>query len=89
MPKGQHLSNHQRGIVKRYYDNRDTIMANKLAELVSDLALCESEKKAASLWKRVEKALAGAKVEPKRIARIVEDRDVKELAKLAGELASG
>ena len=89
MPKGQHLSSHQRGIVKRYYDNRDTIMANKLAELVSDLALCETEKKAASLWKRVEKALAGAKVEPKRAAGIVEQRDVKELAKLAGELASG
>ena len=51
MAKGQYLSNYQQGIVKRYYDNQDTLVVTKLAELSSELYLCDDAKKAATLWK--------------------------------------
>jgi hypothetical protein len=86
MAKGQHLSGYQRGIVKRYYENRDSIMATKLGELVSELYLAEG-KKASGLWTRVETALTAMKVEPKRIERVVGAKDLEGLARLVGELS--
>lgn len=85
MAKGQHLSSHQRGIVKRYYENRDSIMAQKLGEIVSELYLAEA-RKADGLWKRARTALETCKVEPKRIEAVVGAKDLKGLAKLVGEL---
>jgi len=86
MAKGQDLSRHQRGIVNRYYDNRDTIMAQKVSELVSDLYLAEG-KKADTLWKRAETALKNTAADPKRIAAVVGKRDLGGLAELASELS--
>ena len=86
MAKGQHLSAHQRGIVKRYYENRDSIMAQKLGELVSELYLAEG-KKADGLWTRVRTALENMKVEPKKIEAVVGGRDLEKLARLVGELS--
>lgn len=86
MPKGQNLSRHQQGIVKRYYENRDSIMTTKLGELVSELYLAEG-KKADTLWKRVRTALSNTKVDPKRIDAIVDARDLQALARLVGELS--
>lgn len=82
----QNLSRHQQGIVKRYYENRDTIMATKLSELVSELYLAEG-KKADALWKRVRTALDNTKVEPKRIDAIIDAKDLEALARLVGELS--
>lgn len=80
------LSNTQRKIVNRYYDNKDTIMATKLAELVTELYLCTDDKKLTRLWERALKALANTNVKPERIDAIVDARDVEKLAKLVGEL---
>ena len=88
MAKGQDLSSHQRKIVHRYYEHRDTIMLQKLAEAVSDLYLCTSEKKAAALWKSAAVALKNAGAHPTRIERVVESRNVKALAELVQELQS-
>jgi hypothetical protein len=89
MAKGQDLSHHQRKIVNRYYEHRDTIMLTKLSEVVSDLYLCESEKKAGALWKSAATALKNAGADTGRAARVVETRDVKGLASLVNELQSG
>lgn len=86
MAKGQHLSGHQRKIVSRYYEHRDTIALQKLSEAVSDLYLCESEKKAAALWKSAATALKNAGADPARAAKIVEARNIEGLAKLLNEL---
>ena len=80
------LTNTQRKIVNRYYDNKDTIMATKLAELVTELYLCTDDKKSTRLWERALKALANTNVKPERIDAIVDARDVEKLAKLVGEL---
>ena len=84
----QNLSSHQRKIVNRYYEHRDTIMIHKLGEIVGELALAEDDKKRARLWERVEKALANLDdVKRARADRVIESRDVEGLARLVGELS--
>ena len=60
MAKGQNLSSYQKGVIKRYYQNKDTLASQKLGELVSELYLADSPKKLDRLWKSVETALVNA-----------------------------
>ena len=76
----------QQGIVNRYYEHRDTIMVNKLAEIVSELYLCTDEKKAAKLWERAATALKSTSADPKKAGEIVAARRLEALAQLVGRL---
>ncbi|MBL8746353.1 MAG: hypothetical protein JNK58_08365 [Phycisphaerae bacterium] len=89
MAKGQHLSAYQKGIVKRYYEHQDTVLTQRLSELVSEVYLATGEKQADKLWKSVEQALAKTPVEPARIGKILATRDVKELARAVADLSPG
>ena len=73
-------SNHQQKIIKGYYDNLDTIMLNKLGELVTELYLAKDRPKEDRLWERVEKAMVKLKVPAKICQHIMSKRDVKVLA---------
>ncbi len=75
------LSRHQKGIVDRYYDNLDTIMLQKVQELVTELYLAMNTPKEDKLWERVEKALVNLKIKPKLIEHIMTKRSVEVLAK--------
>ena len=86
MAKGQHLSSHQKGIVRRYYENRETLATQKLGELVSELYLERDGKKLDRLWGKVETALQGTALAKARIAAVVSRRNLQELAVLVGEL---
>ena len=88
MPRAKDLSNYQRKIVNRYYENLDTITLQKLGEIVTDLYLADSPKKIDQLWARAEKALAKADPQGKRAPRIIETRDIKALAGFVGELSA-
>ncbi len=77
----QNYSNHQLSVISRYYDNLDTIMLNKLSELVTELYLAESQKKKDRLWERVEKAMEKLKIKPPIIDHIMNKRNVEILAK--------
>ncbi|MGB1123792.1 MAG: hypothetical protein ACPG4Q_01180 [Phycisphaeraceae bacterium] len=83
------LSRRQSSIVKRYYDNLDTIVANRLQEAVTELYLTESEKKLASLWKKVKTQLDKTPADPALVQQIVESGDVEKLAKLVNDLIAG
>lgn len=89
MAKGQHLSAYQKKIVDRYYEHRDTITTQKLSELVSEIYLAAGEKQREKMWKSVETALAKTPADSARVARILEKRDVKELARLVADLSPG
>lgn len=89
MAKGQHLTRHQQGIVKRYYDNLDTISLQKLSELVSELYLCTDAKKADRLWLTAETALRKVIKDPRKVDPIINARDVKALAALVNTLSGG
>jgi len=77
---------YQRGVIKRYYENKDNLMAQKLSEIVSDLYLCEDPKKAGRLWKSAATALKNMKAPPKKVERCVKERDLQLLAKMVGDL---
>ncbi len=79
-------SPYQKGVIKRYYEHRDTLALQKLAEIVSDLYVETSETKIKRAWGRVEKNLVAAGVHKHQAHAIVEDRDLGALAKLVGEL---
>jgi len=87
MAKGQDLSRHQKKIVERYYEHRDTIMITKLQEMVSDLYLAEG-KKAETLWKRAATALEKTDADPGRWKPAVESRDLRTLAEVVNALAA-
>ena len=77
------LSKRQRSIVKGYYANADAGLSQRLTELISDLALAETPKKADGLWAKAGEILAKSTVDPARARRIVEARDLEALARLA------
>lgn len=88
MAGGQEYSRSQRKIIDRYYQNEDTIVATRLAEIVSDMALAAGdEKKLERLWKRAEQALARTKLNPAEIRTVLARRDVEGLGRLAGRAA--
>ena len=86
MAKGRHYSAYQKGVIKRYYENKDHLMNQKLGEIVSELYLCTDEKKAQRLWKGAHKALLNAGVHQVQAERLLEARDLEGLAKLVSEL---
>ena len=80
------LTPYQQSIVKRYYRNLDALALQKLGELVSELALCDSEKKADRLWERTSKALKNAGLKPEEIESLVASRNVAALAQVVTKL---
>jgi len=74
-------SKYQEGIVSRYYDHLDTIMLQKLGELVTDLYLADTISKQDRLWQRAQQAMTKLKVPPAIINHIMEKRDIEILAK--------
>ncbi len=88
MAKGQFLTSHQKGIVNRYYATADTRVVTTLQELVSDLALAETDAAKTKLWKKAADNLAKTTLDPKRAAAILEKRDVKTFAIAVAELSS-
>lgn len=86
MARGQWLTPRQKGIVRRYYENRETGATQKLGEVVSELYTCEDEKRATRLWRSALTALVNAGVHRGRAERIVAERDLEHLARLVGEI---
>ncbi len=81
-------SSYQDGAIKRYYANRDTKSLQTLAELASDLFLCEDTSQAKRLWDRVGKALQHVDADAARAGEIVSQQDVKGLTRLVNELTA-
>jgi hypothetical protein len=82
------LSRHQEKIVKRYYEHHDTIQAQKLGELVSELWLAESDAARKKLWTKARTALDRLDADPKRVAAVCDAQDVEGLTKLIKQIES-
>lgn len=86
MAGGQEYSRTQRKIIDRYYQHEDTIVATRLAEIVSDMALAEGDqRKLDRLWKRAEQALKRSKLNQAEIRTVLEKRDMVGLGRLAAK----
>ena len=74
-------SEHQLEAIGRYYDNLDTIMLQKLQELVTELYLADSPARQNRLWQRVQKAMIKLKVPDSIMNHIMAQRSAEILAK--------
>ena len=81
-------SAYQKGVIKRYYEHRDTIAVHKLAEILSNLWLEKKKAKVTQLWESAYKYLQQAGVPVNHACVVVEDRDVEALAKIVAELSA-
>jgi hypothetical protein len=79
-------SAHQKGIIKRYYENKEDISTQKLGEIISEIYLATSPKNIKTLWASAEAALLNLGVKKAEVEAIVKGRDVIALAKKAEEL---
>lgn len=79
------LTPYQQKIVKRYYDNKDIIQRQRLAELVGELYLLEGKKKERA-WAAAATAMQKLGVPQSRIDHLVNKRDPALLAVLVKEL---
>ena len=87
MAAGREYSNYQRKVIDRYYQHQDTILAQRLGDIASDMALASGDgKKLERLWKRAEQALARAKVNAAEVRVVLESRDPAKLASLISKL---
>jgi hypothetical protein len=64
-------SNYQDKVIRRYYENRDEIMLQKLGEMVSDLYLAEGKARA-RIWQRAGDALEKLKVPKDQVQHIIQ-----------------
>jgi hypothetical protein len=74
-------SEYQKAVISGYYSNLDTIMLQKLSELVTELYLADSQTKIERLWQRAYKAMVNIRVPPAIIDHIMKKKDVEILAK--------
>lgn len=74
-------SSYQNKIISGYYDNLDTIMLNRLGELVTELYLAETPAKQKQLWQRAEKAMIKLKIKPQIMDHIIKSQNPEILAK--------
>ena len=74
-------SEHQKKLISNYYKNLDTIMLQRLGELVTELYLAKTNTQKKILWQRVHKAMVNLKIAPAIIKHIMAKKDVEILAK--------
>ncbi len=79
-------SPNQQKIIKRYYDNFDTIQYQRLSEMVTDLYLSEGKRRE-RLWIQVAEALGKLKFPAGRIEHLMQKRDPALLAGVLKELS--
>jgi ATP/maltotriose-dependent transcriptional regulator MalT len=79
------FSAHQQKIIQRYYENRDTIQSQRLAELVTELFLATPAKRT-GIWKRAATAMQKLGVPATRIDHVVKSDDPRILAEVVKEM---
>lgn len=77
---------YQQGIIKRFYEHRDTLALQRLAEIVSDLYVTDSQAKIERSWKAAHKQLLAVGVHPHEAQSVVSDRDLGALAKIVARM---
>lgn len=76
---------YQQKVIKRYYDNKDTIQRQRLAELVTELYLAEGKKRQRA-WGSAAATMKTLGVPQSRIDHILKKADPVLLAELVKEL---
>lgn len=80
------FSPYQQKIIKRYYNNFDSIKRQRISELATELYLAEGEKKRERLWKQVAEALTQLEFPQARIDHLMTRKDPAMLVGIVKEL---
>jgi len=86
MPGEKFLTPYQKAAIKRYYEHKGTRELQKLGEIVTNLYLCESEKKAERLWGKAKKLLLSAGANKVWVEKQVEERNLEGMAEIVNSL---
>ena len=78
---------YQTQIIKRYYNNRGSIMTQKLSELTTELYLAEGKKRQ-QVWKRISAALSQLGIASDKIEQMVSADNPVKLAEFLKKLES-
>jgi hypothetical protein len=81
-------SAYQQKVIQRFYENRDQMDEQRLAELVTNLYL-SPPKKQAKMWEAAEEIMTRMKVPASRIAHVIQSKDAAVLAKVVEEVQKG
>ena len=76
---------HQQKIIKRYYDNQDTLKQQRLAELVSELYL-STGKKLERTWQAAGAAMLKLGLPQSRVDHLLKQRNPALVAEVVKEL---
>lgn len=81
-------SSYQQKVIKRFYDNRDTMDSQRLSELVADLYLAEGKKRD-KLWTTAREIMERLGVPASRVEHLLTKKDAALLAELVKEIVAG
>jgi len=84
MPQGD-FTPYQQKIIKRYYDNSDTIAKQRLAELVSELYLAEGKKKQKA-WAAAAAAMLKLGLSQARVDHLIKQGNPALIAQVVKEM---
>ena len=84
----RNYSPYQQKVIQRYYDNREQMDEQRLAELVTNLYLAPP-KKQAKLWESAEELMTRMLIPATRIAHVMKTKDAAVLAKVVEEIQKG
>lgn len=82
------LSRYQEKIVKRYYENRPAMDAERLSELVAELYLA-SDKKKSKLWESAKDIMLRLGTPQSRVDHVLKTADPVILAEVVKDVQSG
>ena len=77
----KNFTKHQQNVIRRYYENADSIGLQRAQELVTELYLAEGKKRQ-KIWDTLSKNLAKAGVPQSQIDRLREQDDAALVAQL-------
>ncbi len=84
--EGKGYTPYQQKVIRRFYENKDLRLIQKLGDLVSDLYIETNEKKRESGWKRIKDILVDLKVHPHEVEFLTKDKNLTVISKKLAEM---
>ncbi len=82
-------TNYQKKVISRYYENRDQIDEQRLAELVTNLFLATTVKQRTKHWETAESVMIRLGIPETRVEHVINSKDPAVLAAVVDEMQRG
>ena len=88
MATSRNYSAYQSKVIKRFYDNRDSIDQTRLSDLAAELYLAEGQKRE-RLWKQAGEVMERLGVPQSRLDHVLKSADPAILAEVVQDIING